>query len=54
MYNWDTQHNKTTELLLRAVSFFGFDIESNGSVGTLAVPGELIQNGTDVNDVICM
>ena len=44
----------TTKPLNCCCELFGFDIESNESVGTLAVPGELIQNGTDVNDVICM
>ena len=38
----------TTKPLNCCCELFGFDIESNGSVGTLAVPGELIENGTDV------
>ena len=33
---------------------FAFDIESDGSVGAMAVPGELVQNNTAANHKICM
>ena len=32
---------------------FAFDIESDGSVGAMAVPGELVQNNTVDNHKIC-
>ena len=37
----------TTRPLSCYRELYGFDIESNGSVGTLAVPGELRHNGSE-------